>query len=131
MKTITLLRISKSTKCTMGVFIDNTTGLPFCISIELPWLDNQVGISCIPTGAYIGGVYSSVEYPDVYQVKNVPKRSSILVRIGNTISDTTGSILPGMYYGEENNLPAACSSTYALDKIRALIGASDFNLIIM
>ena len=76
MKRFQLKRISKSLEVTLGVFIDPNTGLPICLSLENPWLENKREVSCIPKGLYIVSTYSSEKYPGVYEVKEVDGRYS-------------------------------------------------------
>lgn len=65
-------------------------------TLELPWKNNQRQISCIPAAVYQCGVVNSPKFGRVYQVKNVPNRSHILIHAGNWVKDTSGCILVGM-----------------------------------
>jgi hypothetical protein len=72
-------------------------------TIELPWRDNAPTISCIPKGKYLCEIVKSPKFGRVYEVKNVPKRSHILIHAGNWAgdkakgfkSDLLGCIAPG------------------------------------
>jgi len=52
-------------------------------SLELPWLDNERSISCIPAGTYECERINHPKYGHCWLVKDVPGRDSILVHIGN------------------------------------------------
>lgn len=125
-----LKRISESILCTMGVLVNEGTGLPICLTLELPNKGNQKDISCIPKGVYSCGFYSSPKYLGVYQVKNVPNRSAILIHIGNTVEDIEGCILVGSEFGTLGGNPAVLSSQIALSKLKKVVVDRDFDLII-
>jgi hypothetical protein len=52
-------------------------------SLELPWLDNERSVSCIPAGSYPCERINHPKYGHCWLVKDVPGRDSILVHIGN------------------------------------------------
>jgi hypothetical protein len=57
---------------------------------ELPWRENQQGISCIPGDvSYDGKIVCSHKFGEVYMVLNVPERSAILIHSGNLCGDRT------------------------------------------
>lgn len=83
--------------CTVGILYDGLDML--CFTMELPWLNNQQELSCIPPGAYDVESYSSPLHPDVWQIINVPGRTAILIHPGNTVNDTHGCICVGASVG--------------------------------
>lgn len=52
-------------------------------SLELPWLNNERSVSCIPAGTYECERINHPKYGHCWLVKNVPGRDSILVHVGN------------------------------------------------
>ncbi len=76
-----------------GIVVDDKKLV--CWTLELPYLDNKNNISCIPCNEYKIAPYTSEKYKDVYQVMNVPNRTSILIHTGNYLKDTQGCILIG------------------------------------
>jgi len=64
-------------------------------SLELPWLDNQRNISCIPTGTYKARKHYSPKFGKCLWLQDVPNRSEILIHSGNFYSDILGCILIG------------------------------------
>ena len=106
---------------------------PVWHTMELPDLDNQANISCIPEGTYEVKPYSSKKYPDVWEIQNVRNRSKILIHIGNWTSDTKGCILvgtqSGYMYKNSAMQKAISQSRHALNNIKDTIGyPSTFNL---
>jgi hypothetical protein len=95
-------------------------------TLELPWLDNQKNISCIPEGGYKASPYSSPRYPDVYQVHGVPDRTYILFHIGNYIKNTDGCILPGKTVDWQKPMVGSSGDTMKL--IRDIVGDNTFTL---
>lgn len=89
-----IIRLSESTKVTLGVFIMD--GLPRFFTLEEPWRQNQSNSSCIPEGEYKCEEYMSSKFGNTFVVMNVPGRSGILFHTGNSTEDTEGCILLGM-----------------------------------
>lgn len=89
--TATLVRVSSDSIATYGVFVYQ--GTPLCITLELPWIDNEQNKSCIPLGEYVCRRIVSPKHGDTFMVDNVPGRSSIEFHVGNSPSDTNGCIL--------------------------------------
>jgi len=70
-------------------------GNPICYSIELPWLENQRGISCIPEGKYELKKRYSQKFKWHLHVTNVTGRSLILVHPANDAKkELNGCIAP-------------------------------------
>ncbi len=130
-----LVRRETSDAGTFGVFTGE--GLDF-YTAELPWRNNAVRMSCIPAGRYVCRPYSSRKFPDVYEVKDVPGRTAILIHAGNFAGDTARGlksdvqdcILIGLGRGELRGQPVVTSSRAALDKLRAVVGRQSFELVI-
>lgn len=79
--------------CTIGRL---TYGSFQCLTLELPWKNNQRNISCIPEGIYKakkrispGKGYQVIEYIDV------PDRTYIQIHYGNYTRQILGCQLPG------------------------------------
>ncbi len=114
----------------MGVLIDKI-GLPVLCTLENPWLDNEVGISCIPNGEYLCQKVNSPRYKDVFEVKDVENRTHILIHAGNTEKDTRGCILVGEKFGFLDSVPAVLNSRNTLNYFHDLTGFNDFKLVII
>lgn len=96
-----------------GVLLQD--GVPFAVTLERPWVDNKVRVSCIPAGEYEirrcsespdYGFRPSPKFGDTFQVMKVPGRSLILFHKGNTIRDSQGCILVGENFAELSGAPS-------------------------
>lgn len=66
-----------------------------CMGLELPWLDNQRQISCIPEGLYKVARRTSPRFGEHFHILDVPDRSFILIHHGNYTRDIQGCLLVG------------------------------------
>ena len=92
-----LLRIDYQEKQTLGglYIFDGVLDIFNCKTLELPWLDNQARISCIPVGHYKTHYHISPTFGRCFWVQDVPGRSEILIHKGNYNRDTKGCVLVG------------------------------------
>lgn len=109
---VDLKRIANPWDATLGVL--SIDGIPFCVTLEDGWKNNQKGISCIPEGDYVAKRVNSPKFGNVFEIKDVPNRLHILIHAGNTEEDTTGCILLGTSFGTINGQPAILQSQRAL-----------------
>ena len=95
---VTMTRQKFFPSCTLGFLHIQTTNLVWrCKTLELPWLDNTPGISCIPKGNYTCRRVKSSKFGETFQVCDVPNRQGILFHAGNSApKDTRGCILLGV-----------------------------------
>ena len=77
-----------------------------CKCIELPWLNNQRNVSCIPEGEYNAIKELHQTKGKVFRLLYVRGRSGILIHKGNYVAgyvkDSEGCILPGLYHEDIN-----------------------------
>tara|TARA_R110000765_G_scaffold137973_1_gene237723 strand:- start:664 stop:1098 length:435 start_codon:yes stop_codon:yes gene_type:complete len=126
-----LIRDEFTDKSTLGKLFLN--GEIFCQTLELPYLDNQRSISCIPEGEYkvrlrTAKESSSRDYLHLL-VQDVKGRSYILVHIGNFPKDTKGCIL----VGQSRQQDRVNNSRFAMELLMKEIlnlGGTNINLII-
>ena len=79
-----------------GLIFDNLGRMLFEFrTIEMPFLNNKVGISCIPSGNYKVEKRQSDRFGSHFHVKDVAGRSMILIHLGNYHRNTSGCILVG------------------------------------
>lgn len=101
-----ILSRTKLTRETLGTYyvMDGYKELFKCKCLELPWLDNQKNISCIPDGVYDVEKYSSVKHPDTFWIKDVPNRTGILIHMGNYATvraiNTAGCQMAGLDFAD-------------------------------
>lgn len=106
-----------------------------CVTVELPWCDNERRESCIPPGpegsskAYRLNPRSAeqsgnFDYPHII-VNGVPGRSYILFHRGNFYFQVLGCILPGQEWVDINGdgHPDVTNSTETLRRLRELVHA--------
>ena len=81
------------TDCTNGE--SSVDGKLRCYSIELPWKDNQHGISCIPEGKYKLVKHLSDHLGRVLLITNVPNRDLCYIHAANNaVLELKGCIAP-------------------------------------
>lgn len=117
-----IYRIEKTDKGTVSVNMVNTgddTFNQFGYNIELPYLDNRINVSCIPTGIY---KFQQIIRPDgtrAIEILNVPNRTNILAHSGNYMKDTNGCILPNLSIGytRDSKTPYGITSRVQLKQL--------------
>jgi hypothetical protein len=124
---IVLQRFLGNDKKTLGNFYiyDSKGELLFMFkSLELPWRNNQVRISCIPVGTYEAIVHNSPKFGWSLWLQNVPGRTAILVHRGNYTRDILGCILIGLYHDDIDNdkIMDVVYSTQAVAALKHYIG---------
>lgn len=102
--TAVLIRSNLSTKETMGRLTATDDGKVFsCDTLELPWLDNEPNVSCIPTGTY-HCTLQPFHATEMYQLSDVSGRFAIFIHNGNFATgnkvDTEGCILLGSSFSD-------------------------------
>ena len=92
---LTITRQPSTPTETLGQLI-TTDGKFGCFTLERPWLNNQLNISCIPTGIYTA-IWTL--QPDLnewhYELQNTGVRTGIFIHEGDTVLNTKGCILLG------------------------------------
>ena len=136
MKTVEILRTyqEKETLGSLTVFDENQKIIYQCKTLELPWLNNQVRISCIPEGEY-----SVIQLPPnnhfkykYYHVQNVKGRSEICIHRGNFKQDVLGCIMLGKNHVDINKdgIPDIEKTTITMNEFTEIVGDEKFKLII-
>lgn len=114
-----------SPKGTNGVLLLNKK--IFCLTIELPWNNNERNISCIPEGRYELVKRFSKKFAFHMLVKNVPGRDLILVHIfNNAAKESHGCIAPvERVTGPGRGLMSKAAFNLLRDKVYAAIDNND------
>lgn len=113
---LNVTRTHTSPSGTFGVLSDDD-GTQYCVTVELPWLNNEHDKSCIPEGTYPVTHYASPTKGTVFLLHNVPDRDMIEIHAGNTIHDVLGCIAVGDSLGTVSGLPAVMNSRHTLTKL--------------
>jgi len=102
---------------TQGVLEWN--GTLVCYTIELPWLENQRRISCIPEGEYILQQRLSSKFGWHLHLMNVPGRDLILIHPANDAKkELLGCIAP---VTQHSGIGKGSSSRKAMAKLKVLV----------
>ncbi len=102
---------------TEGVIYCN--GVFQCVTMELPWDDNQPDKSCIPEGAYHVIRHDSADHPNTWEITGVPSRTEILIHNGNKPTQSLGCILVGNTYGTLDGQRAVLNSVVTMAQLNA------------
>lgn len=113
----------------------NLSNRPTIYTLELPWLNNENNISCIPQGLYNCVRFNHPEKGWVWRVLNVPGRSGILIHSGNFAckgvlnskefkSDTLGCIMLGLNINK--SVPMITDSKKAMALWYSIVGDDNF-----
>lgn len=117
---IKLSRLTHRNKSTLGIL---SVGGFECFTLELPWLNNEPNISCIPAGRYL---YKKRVSPsrkiEVIELVGVDGRSYIQIHPGNYTRQIKGCILPGLGLKDidKDGIFDVTNSEAAFNKIMAL-----------
>lgn len=130
---VVTLRRSYSDYQTIGeleIIFDEKRSYKFA-TLELPWLENQKNISCIPENSYKVTRHYSTTFKECFLIENVPGRSEILIHAGNFVRNTRGCILIGTAHSDINGdgLLDVINSKMAMQNILKLLPQT-FELII-
>jgi|SRR5579862_3255267 len=139
MDLVTLSRSPSTAQGTFGVW--SIDGVPTCVTCELPWLNNETGVSCIPASPldasgnpipYHCVRHVSEKFPDgnTWEITNVPGRTGILVHNANDTAQLAGCVAVGSSFGELNGLPAVLNSVATLAMLNQKL-VNEFDLIIV
>jgi hypothetical protein len=120
MNTLKLTRIKHGIYCTLGILTLNNARI--CFTLEPPWKNNLPFESCIPEYVYEIRPISESKI----HVLNVPKRSEILIHIGNFHDQSEGCVLVGKRLDVHNHFLSVFESRAALTLLMKLI--KDFNI---
>lgn len=125
-----LIRVGQSEAGTFGVL--RIGQIPFALTLEQPWRDNQTNISCIPPTEYICRRIHSNKFGETFEVQGVERRSHILFHKGNTMADTQGCILVGEEFSTNQAAPILAASAKGYGEFMAkLTGLDEFTLRIL
>ncbi len=123
MKHLTIKRLETGSQGTFGVLINN--GVPFVLTLERQWLDNQVGKSCIPEGGYLCKRVKSPKFGNTFEVTDVEGRTHILFHKGNLDDHSHGCILIGEKFSTLNGSAAILESRQGFNEFMLLLEDDD------
>jgi len=126
---VKLLRLTKDLAIpTFGVLFRDD-GIPFALTLERPWLNNQRGVSCIYPGTYRAVRHRSPKFGETFWLQDVPGRSEILFHKGNTDDDSRGCILVGEQFNPVRGEDGITASREGFAEfMRLLDGKNEFTI---
>lgn len=98
MSTINIHRVWRDDRSTLGVLTADGMNGPLC-TLELPWHDNALRVSCVPCGAFNWSKWDSPHFGrEVIRLDDVDMmpRSAILIHVANAPKELLGCIAPGL-----------------------------------
>lgn len=122
-----LVRTDYDSDLTDGKMYDDQNKA-ICFTLELPNLNNQPEVSCIPEGQFSFHKFFSSTLGWVYRLDNVPNRSLIDIHKANVCPELRGCIAVGLAQGtldvKGKTYPAVLQSAEALQKLFDIVGNS-------
>ena len=104
MRNLQIIRLQSDYKQTLGVgyVFDGLDKVYEFKTLELPWLDNAINISCIRAGRYKVEKRISPKFGWTFHLLNVRSRTHILIHSGCFFKNTKGCILAGKGFTDIN-----------------------------
>jgi hypothetical protein len=116
-----LQRLSQSPSGTFGKLFDDSEEM-LCYTAELPWLNNEPDVSCIPAGVYDLIAHDSPEHPNTFEITPVLGRTGILIHNGNIPEvDSMGCVIVGTKIGFIDGQQAVLQSDIALNLLQNML----------
>ena len=90
-----------------------------CLTLELPWRENEPNVSCVPAGTYDAIKYDSPKHGEVVLLKDVPHRSFVEIHSGNYTRQILGCILAGesITYLDDDDILDVTNSKATMKKL--------------
>lgn len=118
-------RLTKSREIpTFGVMLYESQ-IPFALTLERPWRDNQKSISCILPGSYTCERVISPKFGVTFEILNVFGRAEILFHKGNIQEDSHGCVLIGEQFGVLSNEPAILAAKEGFEEFMRITSSVD------
>jgi hypothetical protein len=122
---ITLVRFESSDDGTFGIIELEQLKI---YTLERPWKDNKVDISCVPRGTYLCKyTYSNRFKRSLYELKDVKDRSGIRIHPANYQDELKGCIALGIQVSDHPK-KHLLSSKVAVEMFENILKKEDFEL---
>ncbi len=110
--------------------IDGAETLVTLKTVELPWLNNEIGKSCIPEGTYTARVHQSPKFGWSLWLHNVRGRSQILVHAANYVRQLKGCIAPGLFHKDidKDGIIDVTNSKDAMDILKIYLNNGNYEI---
>lgn len=116
---IVVARFSYAPDCVLSVVSVASTQFE-CYGLELPWLENRRGKSCIPLGIYearVGTHWTDHATAPSVELLAVPGRTQIEIHAANRPSELLGCLALGMRLGALSRERAVLDSRVAMARL--------------
>lgn len=119
----------KQTEGILYLFDKNKTIFE-CKTLELPWVNNNRRVSCIPAGKYKAIKHVSPKFGNCLWLKDVPNRSEILIHPANYVRQLLGCIAVGSKHIDINRdgLMDVADSKKTVNKLLDLIEGKEIEV---
>lgn len=108
-----LQRLSSDDFATYGQIVDAEENI-VCVTLELPWRNNEHDVSCVPAGEYAAHRRPSERRGyEVFELDDLPPRTNVEMHIGNLPHDSLGCILIGARFEDINGQHGIADSRVA------------------
>jgi len=116
---LTLKRLAFLDDCTLGVL--SIGNVPFCFTVERPWLNNKPYVSCIPAASYpvkwVSTETAGNRNGRGLGVENVDGRTLIRIHVANYAHEVAGCIGVGLQRWDFRGKRGVGPSTPALEEL--------------
>jgi hypothetical protein len=119
MTELTLKTVGQSWRGTFGVLVNGE--VPFALTMEQPWKDNEQEVSSIPAGRYLCRRVNSPHFGETFEITDVPGRTHILLHKGNMLADTRGCVLVGERFDGTYDHPFLAESKHGYAELMAMM----------
>lgn len=99
----------------------NADGSKLCLTIELPWLENEPDKSCIPAGTYQFCRYISPKHGSVWMARDVPGRTNIEIHPANMACELLGCLGVGSVLGDIDGVSAVLNSQATFRMLQSVL----------
>lgn len=119
----------KQTEGVLYLIKDNKTIFD-CKTLELPWVNNNRRVSCIPAGTYKAIKHVSPKFGNCLWIQKVPNRSEILIHPANYVQQLLGCIALGNKHIDINRdgLMDVADSKTTVNKLLNLIEGKEIDV---
>lgn len=98
-------------------------------TLERPWVNNEVNISCVPEGKYICKRVDSPKHGITFEVTDVKGRTYINIHIANEVHELLGCIALGTILNRTSESVKLVNSRIAFERfMNNLSGKNQFEL---
>lgn len=111
----------KQTNGLLAVVNGDSNPVYACITLELPWRNNERKVSHIPGGTYKAIKHISPKFGKCIHILDVPGRSEILIHPVNMVEQLLGCLGPGRFLTDVDKDGEADDISISRDTVKELL----------